>query len=65
MSAPATNDLGPEPVRMAPLMSGSVAMRSAAPASSSITRSFNAFSLSGRFTVTHAIPSRISNIKVW
>src|SRR6267143_2348883 len=64
MSAPATNAFVPAPVRIAPLIASSLAMRSAACASSSTTWSFRALSLSGRLMVMNAMASRISNRRV-
>src|SRR2546425_683777 len=65
MSAPATKALGPAPVRIAPRMASSVARRWATSASSAITWSFSALSLSGRLMVISAMPSLISKRRVW
>src|SRR2546426_1142466 len=65
MSAPATKALGPAPVRIAPRISSPVARRSATSASSAITWSFSALSLSGRLMVINATPSLISKRRVW
>src|SRR6266704_1972491 len=65
MSAPATKALGPAPVRIAPRMASSVARRRATSASSAITWSFSALSLSGRLMVISAMPSLISKRRVW
>ncbi len=64
MSAPATNALAPAPVRMTPRIAASVSIRVTASPSSAMTVAFSAFSLSGRLTVTRAMPSRDSKSRV-
>src|SRR5436190_12755359 len=64
MSAPATNALGPAPVRMTPRTAGSVSIRVTASSSSAMTAAFRALSLSGRLTVTSAMPSVRSKSRV-
>ncbi len=64
ISAPATNALVPDPVRIAPPMAASPAIRSAASPSSRITAAFSALSLSGRSTVTRAMRSATANVSV-
>ena len=65
MSAPATNALGPAPVRMTPAIASSDSIRSTARSRSAMTASLRAFSLSGRLMVTMAMPSRTSKSRFW
>ena len=63
MSAPATKAFSPAPVRITPRTDASAPSAAKTASSSSITRSFRAFSFSGRLTVTMATPSRLSTIR--
>ena len=65
MSAPATKAFSPAPVRITPRTAASAPMAVNAASSSSTVRSFSAFSLSGRLTVTTATPSRLSTVRFW